>query len=120
MRELQTQLEIQIQNEIKMATDFKEKIAATKSSIDVNDQYHNLRTELSDLFSAKEELERLTESLIKKVIVSEETSFQSIADSGNKTNILNSFCVCRFRKTQLNVPQQETAVGLRCNKVGVL
>lgn len=37
MRELQTQLEIQIHNEIKMATDFKEKIAATKSSIDVND-----------------------------------------------------------------------------------
>lgn len=94
MRELQTQLEIQIQNEIKMAMDFKEKIAATKqlaSSIDVNDQYHNLRTELSDLFTAKEELERLTESLIKKVIVSEETSFQSIADSGNKPNIHNSY-----------------------------
>lgn len=30
MRKLQTQLEIQIQNEIKMATDFKEKIVATK------------------------------------------------------------------------------------------
>lgn len=73
MRDLQGQLESQIQNEIALVADFKAQLTKERDqrlALEAHSADHQLRGELSDLLLAKEDLERLIESLIRKVLAS--------------------------------------------------
>ena len=84
MRDLQLQLESQLQNEIRIAQDYQTQLQKEREhrltlESQMHQEQHCLRHELSEVLLAKEDLEKLTEQLIKKVVINNDTLNQSEA-----------------------------------------